>query len=354
VGLLTPNEFLLAFADPRTLDDPDHDEFKLITDLTKEPEEPLLLRSESLVSDVIAPREMPEIHEVIEEVKQAAQVEDSVFAKVRVRVTRVRSFQKIWSTQGTPSRHPCTIFAPKVGASWGKQTICIGHYAVNAIVNSPSAACYTLEFVGSTAQFNVVKDRLLPHPTKYTQVWRKELTTGSVFVWKPVSPSDNFVALGMVCTTDAKEPPVTMTYCIPSGWLVPSRASLGKLWDDSGTGGKRGSFWKADQFNLLVAVPSLDRPTGPFYDMWKQEFYASDRVSEVKWDHDEHATNCYLCSKAFSMLTRKHHCRICGHIFCKSCSKYQVKLSTADGTRTKSVRACEVCKDSPALPDLPG
>ena len=38
------------------------------------------------------------------------------------------------------------------------------------------------------------------------------------------------------------------------------------------------------------------------------------------WIPDEDAQNCYNCgNKFFSLFNRKHHCRVCGNIFCKSC-----------------------------------
>ena len=40
------------------------------------------------------------------------------------------------------------------------------------------------------------------------------------------------------------------------------------------------------------------------------------------WIPDNHVSSCYNCNTTFSMLNRKHHCRICGRIFCKSCIEW--------------------------------
>lgn len=40
----------------------------------------------------------------------------------------------------------------------------------------------------------------------------------------------------------------------------------------------------------------------------------------VYWIPDSSADKCKLCLKAFGYLSRKHHCRRCGHIFCSSCA----------------------------------
>lgn len=42
-----------------------------------------------------------------------------------------------------------------------------------------------------------------------------------------------------------------------------------------------------------------------------------------KWVDDDTVTSCYNCNKTFSFLTRRHHCRFCGRIFCYDCVNYQ-------------------------------
>ncbi|AMD22153.1 HGL187Wp [Eremothecium sinecaudum] len=43
-------------------------------------------------------------------------------------------------------------------------------------------------------------------------------------------------------------------------------------------------------------------------------------LSKDYWMKDESAKECFACAKAFSTFRRKHHCRICGQIFCSSCT----------------------------------
>ena len=35
---------------------------------------------------------------------------------------------------------------------------------------------------------------------------------------------------------------------------------------------------------------------------------------------DESSKECFSCGKTFNTFRRKHHCRICGQIFCSSCT----------------------------------
>jgi hypothetical protein len=40
------------------------------------------------------------------------------------------------------------------------------------------------------------------------------------------------------------------------------------------------------------------------------------------WIPDYMANSCLKCKKAFGLFVRKHHCRLCGNIFCGSCTLY--------------------------------
>eukprot|EP01095_Lingulamoeba_sp_RSL-Kostka_P012717 TRINITY_DN506_c0_g1_i1.p1 TRINITY_DN506_c0_g1~~TRINITY_DN506_c0_g1_i1.p1 ORF type:complete len:476 (+),score=206.26 TRINITY_DN506_c0_g1_i1:77-1504(+) len=45
-----------------------------------------------------------------------------------------------------------------------------------------------------------------------------------------------------------------------------------------------------------------------------------------QWQPDKYAKNCNLCNKKFTQITRKHHCRNCGFIFCNKCCKHKMNL----------------------------
>jgi rabenosyn-5 len=36
----------------------------------------------------------------------------------------------------------------------------------------------------------------------------------------------------------------------------------------------------------------------------------------VKWQNDKDVTNCPICGAPFNVVTRKHHCRLCGRVVC--------------------------------------
>lgn len=43
-------------------------------------------------------------------------------------------------------------------------------------------------------------------------------------------------------------------------------------------------------------------------------------LSEKYWMKDDNCKECFYCGKTFYAFRRKHHCRLCGQIFCSSCA----------------------------------
>ena len=60
------------------------------------------------------------------------------------------------------------------------------------------------------------------------------------------------------------------------------------------------------------------------------------------WIPDEDAQNCYNCgNKFFSLFNRKHHCRVCGNIFCKSCIETYYEITIYN--EKQEIKACAYC-----------
>ncbi|KAH7930487.1 hypothetical protein BV22DRAFT_65990 [Leucogyrophana mollusca] len=64
-------------------------------------------------------------------------------------------------------------------------------------------------------------------------------------------------------------------------------------------------------------------------------------LSRDYWMDDENCKECYDCKSVFTTWRRKHHCRICGQIFCSRCASNIIKGSRFghDGM----VRVCNLC-----------
>ena len=65
---------------------------------------------------------------------------------------------------------------------------------------------------------------------------------------------------------------------------------------------------------------------------------------KTMWIPDEKAQTCFNCRKEFSAIfLRKHHCRICGNVFCKDCSCKTVE-GKYWGTKNE-IKVCDYCYD---------
>eukprot|EP00698_Gefionella_okellyi_P005404 TRINITY_DN14957_c0_g1_i1.p1 TRINITY_DN14957_c0_g1~~TRINITY_DN14957_c0_g1_i1.p1 ORF type:complete len:632 (+),score=108.73 TRINITY_DN14957_c0_g1_i1:46-1941(+) len=72
----------------------------------------------------------------------------------------------------------------------------------------------------------------------------------------------------------------------------------------------------------------------------------------VQWADASLVPACMECGSAFSWLKRKHHCRLCGAVFCADCAQYAISLKRSvlvpnGPVETQaSVRACVACFQS--------
>jgi len=60
-------------------------------------------------------------------------------------------------------------------------------------------------------------------------------------------------------------------------------------------------------------------------------------TSMFGWELDDNVLKCRDCQAEFSLITRRHHCRSCGSIYCEKCSHYMISKED-DG-----LRACIGC-----------
>eukprot|EP00924_Labyrinthula_sp_SR-Ha-C_P006106 augustus_masked-scaffold_54-processed-gene-0.32-mRNA-1 protein AED:0.47 eAED:0.47 QI:0/-1/0/1/-1/1/1/0/790 len=62
-----------------------------------------------------------------------------------------------------------------------------------------------------------------------------------------------------------------------------------------------------------------------------------NKLNTQLWLPDELFSRCVNCNKEFNLLNRKHHCRICGRIFCASCFGWVVNASQGN------IKSCKIC-----------
>lgn len=64
-------------------------------------------------------------------------------------------------------------------------------------------------------------------------------------------------------------------------------------------------------------------------------------LDEPNWIPDKESPECSKCCSKFDFLTRRHHCRRCGLVYCNSCCMQ--KLSLPRMCFVDPVRQCEMC-----------
>ncbi|XP_058039355.1 FYVE and coiled-coil domain-containing protein 1 [Ahaetulla prasina] len=62
-------------------------------------------------------------------------------------------------------------------------------------------------------------------------------------------------------------------------------------------------------------------------------------TAEQRWLGDAEVTNCLECQKEFGWMNRRHHCRMCGRIFCYYCCN-NYAFSKQTGKKERCCRAC--------------
>jgi len=77
-------------------------------------------------------------------------------------------------------------------------------------------------------------------------------------------------------------------------------------------------------------------------------FNKVDKAGRENWINDAHVRQCFTCFAKFGTFNRRHHCRVCGNIFCASCSDKRIYFTpksreAEDGYVPKQKRACTAC-----------
>ena len=134
--------------------------------------------------------------------------------------------------------------------------------------------------ISGSERHKKVIDALLPKPVRFKLIWEKLRGKRPLFVWAPVPPNRDYVALGHVTTTDANAPPLDAVRCVPIQWCQKAGQPK-KLWDDAGTSGRQGSLWIVNSLGLIAASDGHDPPQGTFYDLQCRSFLCTSDLRIV-------------------------------------------------------------------------
>jgi len=128
-----------------------------------------------------------------------------------------------------------------------------------------------------------------------------------------------------------------------------AEASLWALWLSSRERAGRTDYrsWHAAPVKLLLPAASLKQLTLWPWCLRFDESVVSKQLSlsgtlreqsdVVWWLRDDAAPECFFCRREFALNRRRHHCRLCGQLFCSACCK------AATGRLSGAGRLCGSC-----------
>ncbi|XP_004303752.1 PREDICTED: 1-phosphatidylinositol-3-phosphate 5-kinase FAB1B [Fragaria vesca subsp. vesca] len=73
---------------------------------------------------------------------------------------------------------------------------------------------------------------------------------------------------------------------------------------------------------------------------WRSE---PPNVSRDFWMPDDSCRVCYECDAQFTVFNRKHHCRLCGRVFCAKCTENSIPPPSIDRVERERIRVCNFC-----------
>uniref|UniRef100_A0A1I7YAF0 Hepatocyte growth factor-regulated tyrosine kinase substrate n=1 Tax=Steinernema glaseri TaxID=37863 RepID=A0A1I7YAF0_9BILA len=106
------------------------------------------------------------------------------------------------------------------------------------------------------------------------------------------------------------------------------------------------AFKSKSEYKIVVDTHNLMKLSGVNFPAMKEADAMFLSESAPEWaDGDV----CFRCRAQFGILTRKHHCRACGQVFCDRCSGKQMILPNFG--IEKMVRVCDTCYNKRTSPN---
>ena len=96
------------------------------------------------------------------------------------------------------------------------------------------------------------------------------------------------------------------------------------------------SFDGEDETSQIHSVTDPPLPSPSALPLMSNQFTSWKKHDEdtSHWMPDQFAKQCYACESQFTVFRRRHHCRLCGQVFCSRCSSSFVDIH-GDRVRTR-------------------
>ena len=105
---------------------------------------------------------------------------------------------------------------------------------------------------------------------------------------------------------------------------------------------EKNEFWDSEDENYIKRSGLSTTPELISLNKNQKKNYKKG-IDKTFWVPDSEVKQCYNCGIDFSFIERKHHCRVCGNIFCKKCtfSFYERTYFDVEG----ELKCCAYCQD---------
>eukprot|EP01126_Amoeba_proteus_P066889 TRINITY_DN9767_c0_g2_i1.p1 TRINITY_DN9767_c0_g2~~TRINITY_DN9767_c0_g2_i1.p1 ORF type:complete len:237 (-),score=23.87 TRINITY_DN9767_c0_g2_i1:30-740(-) len=73
--------------------------------------------------------------------------------------------------------------------------------------------------------------------------------------------------------------------------------------------------------------------------------FTANVLPKSAWVQDEQASHCHSCTIDFGLVMRRHHCRLCGQVYCNDCCDIFISMKSLQEKKMKSQeeRSCWSC-----------
>jgi hypothetical protein len=225
----------------------------------------------------LAPILMPELAEVDEEEaagterESAPELPMSILGQIKVKVKKLEKCDEVWRSAGIATKFKTSIWEDRTGSHHmlggrNRLRVNLGHFCSSAFT-APKGDRYTLEItdlsvnaVQHSKWLALTVKQVLVHPSRFHRVWGIQTGNSPLFVWEPIPPSEEFIALGMVATLTEEPPAVRSVHCVPREWCDQAMDLNKMIWSDAGASGKPGSLWAVGTLGLLAASQGTVAP----------------------------------------------------------------------------------------------
>jgi len=248
VKSLTPHQFDELF---RYIDKDDDgiislDEFKVCFAMDEMDEEAIAAAREAIDADLLASAAPAEVMAAEEpdtagSYPQPPSMENSGRYSLNLRTHE--HFQRVW--EGSSHSGELVVWRPQNVESLQSSmlggvtySICLGYFALSTRSRPAPSTCYVLE-VGDATSKGLFADKdgrslirfvniVFPRPLQYRLQMEVRMGDETLYVWEPIPPSMEYVALGCVTTSTADPPPSEEgdLRCVPREWTTPGQASM--------------------------------------------------------------------------------------------------------------------------------